>query len=101
MAVPAALSGVDGHRVIDPDARPTAASRSATSTAASPTSPPTCWSPAGLREIAVVAHGGTLRVLSAWLRGIPVEQMPWEPIGNGCIVRLRRASTVHEKGSNR
>ena len=38
-------------------------------------------------EIAVVAHGGTLRVLNAYLRGIPVERMRWEPLSNGCILR--------------
>ena len=44
---------------------------------------------AGPGEIAVVAHGGTLRVLTAYLRGVPVERMTWEPIGNGCILRLQ------------
>jgi broad specificity phosphatase PhoE len=39
------------------------------------------------KEIAVVAHGGTLRVLNAYLRGIPVERMRWEPLTNGCILR--------------
>jgi broad specificity phosphatase PhoE len=38
-------------------------------------------------EIAVVAHGGTLRVMNAYLRGIPVERMRWEPLSNGCILR--------------
>jgi broad specificity phosphatase PhoE len=38
-------------------------------------------------EIAVVAHGGTLRVLNAYLRGIPVERMRWKPLSNGCIMR--------------
>ena len=38
-------------------------------------------------EVAVVAHGGTLRVLNAYLRGIPVERMGWEPLANGCILR--------------
>ena len=38
-------------------------------------------------EIAVVAHGGTLRVMNAYLRGIPVERMKWEPLSNGCILR--------------
>jgi len=38
-------------------------------------------------EIAVVAHGGTLRMLNAYLRGIPVERMRWEPLSNGCIMR--------------
>ena len=39
------------------------------------------------REIVVVAHGGTLRMLTAYLRGIPVERMRWEPLSNGCIMR--------------
>ena len=38
-------------------------------------------------DIAVVAHGGTLRVLNAYLRRIPVERMSWEPLANGCILR--------------
>src|SRR5205807_803593 len=38
-------------------------------------------------EVAVVAHGGTLRMLNAFLRGIPVERMRWEPLSNGCILR--------------
>jgi broad specificity phosphatase PhoE len=39
-------------------------------------------------EVAVVAHGGTLRVLTAYLRGVPVERMSWEPVANGSVVRL-------------
>ena len=39
------------------------------------------------REIVVVAHGGTLRVLNAYLGGIPVDRMRWEPLTNGCILR--------------
>ncbi len=91
MAVPPALSGVAGGRVIDPDARPPAASRCATCTGASPASPTTCSrppSPDGPGEVAVVAHGGTLRVLTAYLRGVPVERMSWEPLANGSVVRL-------------
>ena len=38
-------------------------------------------------DIAVVAHGGTVRMLNACLRGIPVERMGWEPLANGCILR--------------
>jgi probable phosphoglycerate mutase len=39
------------------------------------------------KEIVIVAHGGTLRMLSACLRGVPVERMAWEPLGNACILR--------------
>jgi broad specificity phosphatase PhoE len=85
VTVPAALSGVAGRRVIDPDARPPDGESLRD----------LYWRVAGFAddllgrgEIAVVAHGGTLRVLTAYLRGVPVERMTWEPIGNGCILRL-------------
>jgi len=42
-------------------------------------------------DIAVVAHGGTLRMLSARLTATPVEQMRWEPLGNCCILRFPAA----------
>jgi broad specificity phosphatase PhoE len=38
-------------------------------------------------DVAVVAHGGTLRVLFAYLHGIAVERMAWEPLENGRILR--------------
>jgi 2,3-bisphosphoglycerate-dependent phosphoglycerate mutase len=91
VAVPLALSGVAGGRVIDPDACPpdgeslrdlyrrVAAFADDLLARSQPGRP---------GEVAVVAHGGTVRVLTAYLRGIPVERMSWEPIGNGCIVRL-------------
>ena len=89
VAVPAALSGVAGSRVIDPDARPPDGESLRD----------LYWRAAGFAsdlldaglQVAVVAHGGTLRVLSAYLRGVPVERMAWEPIGNGCIIRLPQA----------
>ena len=89
-AMPTALSGVAGSRVIDPDARPPYGESLRD----------LYWRVAGFAddllaaggtpdEIAVVAHGGTLRVLTAYLRGVPVERMTWEPIRNGCILQLR------------
>ncbi len=36
----------------------------------------------------VVAHGGTLRVLRAYLSGVPVEQMRWEPLENARVLRI-------------
>jgi probable phosphoglycerate mutase len=96
-AVTPAVSGISENRVVDPDARPPggeslrdfyrrvagfvadlAESRLPGLLALSP-------SPAG--EIVIVAHGGTLRMLNACLRGVPVEQMAWEPLGNACILR--------------
>ena len=43
-------------------------------------------------DIAVVAHGGTVRMLNVYLRGISVERMSWEPLGNGCILRAGLAA---------
>ncbi len=108
-AVPEALSGVAGTRVIDPDARPpdgeslrdmywrVAGFADERLTAVRDQLPypnfPAPGAPlpapgAGNSQIAVVAHGGTLRVLIAYLRGIPVERMTWGPIVNGCTLRL-------------
>jgi broad specificity phosphatase PhoE len=39
-------------------------------------------------DVVVVAHGGTLRVLRAYLAGVPVEQMSWEPLANGSVLRI-------------
>jgi broad specificity phosphatase PhoE len=65
-AIDPAVSGLRAHRVVDPDARP----------------------PGGESgDIAVVAHGGTLRMLNAYLRRIPVPDMSWEPLANGRILR--------------
>jgi 2,3-bisphosphoglycerate-dependent phosphoglycerate mutase len=47
-------------------------------------------------DVAVVAHGGTLRVLNAYLHRVPVERMRWEPLANGTILRsaARRPTSV-------
>jgi 2,3-bisphosphoglycerate-dependent phosphoglycerate mutase len=80
-------SGLRAHRVVDAEARPPGGeslrdfyrrvAEFADDLAALPL--------AG--DIAVVAHGGTVRVLNAYLRGIAVERMSWEPLANGCILR--------------
>jgi broad specificity phosphatase PhoE len=130
VAIPAALSGVVGDRVLDPDAWPPdgeslrdmywrvaafADDRLARGEPGHPAgNKPAGDKPAGDKpagdkpagdneEIAIVAHGGTLRMLTAYLRGVPVERMSWEPIGNGCVVRLalqpgRRACSGKENG---
>jgi probable phosphoglycerate mutase len=38
-------------------------------------------------DVVVVAHGGTLRMMNARLHGVAVEQMTWEPLENGRILR--------------
>lgn len=36
----------------------------------------------------VVAHGGTLRVLRAYLSGVPVERMDWAPLANATVLEF-------------
>jgi 2,3-bisphosphoglycerate-dependent phosphoglycerate mutase len=38
--------------------------------------------------VVVVAHGGTLRVLEAYLTGVPVGQMAWPPLENTRVLRI-------------
>jgi 2,3-bisphosphoglycerate-dependent phosphoglycerate mutase len=51
------------------------------------------WLDPSRGDVVVVAHGGTLRVLDAYLHGVPVEQMRWLPVGNACILHRRLAYT--------
>jgi len=90
-----AVSGVGDGRVADPDARPDGGEslRDFYRRVAEFTDELTALRPTGgadpgwAGDVAVVAHGGTLRMMSAYRRGVPVEQMTWEPLANACIVR--------------
>ena len=93
VAVPAALSGVAGNYVIDPDAWPPDGESlrelyRRVADFADDLLAPGAPGEVAPGEIAVIAHGGTLRVLTAYLRGVPVERMRWEPVANGTVVRL-------------
>ena len=51
---------------------------------------PASTGPAGAGgDVLVIAHGGTVRVLDAYTRGVPVDQMTWRPVDNATIVRIR------------
>jgi 2,3-bisphosphoglycerate-dependent phosphoglycerate mutase len=39
-------------------------------------------------DVVIVAHGGTLRVLNAYLHGIDVEEMTWEALENARVLRI-------------
>jgi 2,3-bisphosphoglycerate-dependent phosphoglycerate mutase len=94
-AITPAVSGISANRVVDPDARPTQGEslrdfyRRVAGFAADLAGQrlPGLSRGPGEAEIVIVAHGGTVRMLSACLRGVPVEQMAWEPLGNACILR--------------
>ena len=99
-AVSPEVSGISEHRVVDPDARPPGGEslrdfyRRVAGFVADLAgqrlpglSPGPSSGPGEAKEIVIVAHGGTLRMLSACLRGVPVERMAWEPLGNASILR--------------
>jgi probable phosphoglycerate mutase len=59
------------------------------------------WGPAGAEpggDIVVVAHGGTLRVLRAYLSGIPVEEMDWAPLANATVLEFPEFDTLAREG---
>jgi 2,3-bisphosphoglycerate-dependent phosphoglycerate mutase len=92
-------NGLDADRVVDADVRPAGGEsiRDLYRRVAAFTDELTTSALAGLDvppgEIAIVAHGGTLRVLDAYLRGVPAEQMRWIPLHNACILHRRLAYT--------
>jgi broad specificity phosphatase PhoE len=51
-------------------------------------------------DVLVIAHGGTVRVLDAYLHGIPVDQMTWRPVDNATIVRIPEFGAP-SRGGNR
>ena len=93
-AIDPALTGLADGRVTDPDARPAGgesvrdlyqrAAGFAEELAA--VSQRRRGDQAG--DVVVVAHGGTLRVLEAYLTGVPVGQMAWPPLENARVLRI-------------
>ena len=51
-------------------------------------------------DVLVIAHGGTVRVLDAYLHGVAVDQMTWRPVGNAAIVRIPEFGS-QPRGGNR
>ena len=87
----ASVTGLDGGRVADADARPVGgesvrnlyrrAAQLIDELAATVDDDDT-------GDVVVVAHGGTVRVLEAYLQGIPADQMGWGPVQNATVVRI-------------
>jgi 2,3-bisphosphoglycerate-dependent phosphoglycerate mutase len=85
------VTGLDGGRVADPDARPGGGEsvRDLYRRAAEfidELAVTVDDDAAG--DVLVVAHGGTVRVLEAYLSGIPADQMGWGPVQNATVVRI-------------
>jgi broad specificity phosphatase PhoE len=93
------LNGLNAGRVVDPDVRPPGGEsvrdlyRRVAAFAAELTAPYCSEAGAPPGDIVVVAHGGTLRVLDAYLRQVPVEQMRWGPLANASILHRQLAIT--------
>ncbi len=89
-AIGPSQTGLAGGLVADPDARPPGgesvrdlyrrAAAFCDDLARTRRAPP--------GDVVVVAHGGTLRVLQAYLSGIAVERMRWEPVDNARVLRI-------------
>jgi probable phosphoglycerate mutase len=51
-------------------------------------------------DVLAVAHGGTLRVLDAYLHGVEPDHMTWPPVSNATILRIAEFGT-EPRGGNR
>jgi len=98
------VTGLDAGRVTDPDARPAGgesvrdlyeraaafcdalAALVAGDRGVGHGAYPRATNAAG--DLVIVAHGGTVRVLEAHLRGVPVDEMGWGPVENARVVRI-------------
>lgn len=89
-------NGIRADRVVDPDARPEGGeSLRDFYLRVAAFSDDLAARPAD-GDVVIVAHGGTLRMLNACRRGVPVERMAWEPLGNGCVLRCGATSLMNE-----
>jgi 2,3-bisphosphoglycerate-dependent phosphoglycerate mutase len=103
-----AVTGLEGGRVVDPDARPAGGEsvREVYQRAASFCGELTTTVGDDGGDVVVVAHGGTVRVLTAYLHGIPPDQMGWGPVENAAVVpipdfraRLPRPTSAHSRSA--
>ncbi len=104
-AIDGSVTGLAGGLVIDPDARPPAGEsvRDLYTRAAAFCDDLAAGlgdTPGACGDVLVVAHGGTVRVLDAYLHGVPVAQMTWRPVDNAAVVRIPDFGT-RSQGGNR
>ncbi len=85
-----ALSGIDGARVVDVEARPPAGEslRELYERVRDFVDAIEARAPEG--AVLVVAHGGAIRVAKAYCDGVAVEDMAWGPVANASVWGLRR-----------
>lgn len=112
-AIGPSATGLAGGLVADPDTRPPAGEsvRDLYQRAAAfcddlaatlgddPVSPGATGANQGKGDLIVIAHGGTVRVLDAYLHGVPVGQMSWRPVDNAAIVRIPAFGALSRGGT--
>lgn len=117
ITIDASVTGLAGGLVIDPDARPPAgesvrdlylraaefcddlAARLRDDRDASP-GPAEAGLGYAEGDVLVITHGGTVRVLDAYLHDVAVDQMTWRPVGNTAIVQVPEFGS-QPRGGNR
>jgi 2,3-bisphosphoglycerate-dependent phosphoglycerate mutase len=90
----------DGHGTLPGLTGPGSAGTVPATTGPDTTGPDTTGPASASGDVLVIAHGGTVRVLDAYLHGIPVDQMSWPPVDNATIVRIPEFGT-QSRGGNR
>jgi probable phosphoglycerate mutase len=56
--------------------------------------------PGAAGDVLIVTHGGMLRVLDAYLHGVPADKMAWRPVSNATILRIAEFGS-QPRGENR
>lgn len=79
-------SGIDGERVIDPDAAPHEGESIRQLYWRAAGFVDELLDDTGTGDVVIVCHGGVVRVVQAWLDGIGPDEMSWPPVGNGLTV---------------
>ena len=85
-----ALSGIEGDRVVDADARPPEGEslREMYQRVATFMDVAEAAAPEG--GVVVVTHGGVIRMAQAYADGVGVDAMAWGPVPNASVWRLGR-----------
>ncbi len=93
-----ALSGIDGGRVVDPDAAPTGGEsvRQLVARVAGFLEQLPGTLPPG--DVVLVVHGGVVRACLAHLDGVAPEAMTWGPVGNGETLARRLGGSFAQGG---
>ena len=84
------LSGIDGPRVVDVEARPPAGESLRELYERVRDFVDAMEARVSQGDVLVVAHGGAIRVAEAYCDGVAVEDMAWGPVANASVWGLRR-----------